>query len=68
MTPLNGPGQVTLLPSQLGRLAELYQDGGAVAISQNGSTVTAHNGELRVQLNAAGECLDNPDQEQFPLC
>lgn len=65
----NSPNsQVTLLPVQLGRLAELYPTGGAVRVSQDGSTLTAYNGDKTVKLNANGDRIDNPDQEQFPLC
>jgi len=67
----SGPGQVTLLPAQLGRLAELYPDGGAVGISQTGSVVSANNGTMSVKLDAQGHKLDDPkhpNQEILPLC
>jgi len=64
----SSPGQVTLLPAQLGRLAELYPDGGAVGISQTGSVVSANNGTMSVKLNAQGRRLDDPNQETLPLC
>lgn len=67
MTP-SSPSQVTLLPAQLGRLAKLFPDGGAVGISQNGSTVLASNGINSVKLDAQGDRLDKTDQETFPLC
>jgi hypothetical protein len=66
--PSNSDGQVTLLPAQLGRLAKLYSEGGAVRISQKGSTITAFNGTDGVTLNSAGHKIThNPDQETFPL-
>lgn len=57
----NGPGQVTLLPAQLCRLAKLFPEGGAVGISQNGSTVLASNGVDSVKLDAQGDRIDKPD-------
>ena len=68
MTP-SSPSQVTLLPAQLGRLAKLFPEGGAVAISQNGgSVISATNGIKSVKLNAQGDPLDeNPDQETLSL-
>lgn len=70
MNPL-GLSQVILLPAQLGRLAELYPDGGAVDISQTGSVISAHNGTMSVKLDAQGHKLDDPkhpNQETLPLC
>lgn len=59
-------GQVTLLPVQLGRLASLFSEGGAVRISQKGSTITAFNGIHGVTLNSAGTKINvNPDQESL---
>lgn len=59
-------GQVTLLPVQLGRLAALFSEGGAVRISQKGSTITAFNGIDGVTLNSAGKKIYvNPDQESL---
>jgi len=47
---------VVLLPAQLNRLAELFSDvDGAVKIFQDGSVVTATNGQKSVVLNAKGE-------------
>lgn len=61
--------QVTLLPTQLSRLAELFPTGGAVGIRQDGSTVLATNGVKSTKLDAQGEPIpDNPDQESLPLC
>jgi hypothetical protein len=66
---INGrPSQVVLLPSQLSRLAEQFPDGGAVAISQNGSVTSAFNGEKKVVLNAEGKSLTNSTQETYPKC
>lgn len=56
---------MTLLPEQLGRLAELYPEGGAVILYQNGSTVYANNGSKRFTVNAQGTIVDNPDQESL---
>jgi hypothetical protein len=62
----NSDGQVTLLPAQLGRLASLFSEGGAVRISQKGSTITAFNGTDGVTLNSAGHKVNvNPDQESL---
>lgn len=60
--------QATLLPAQLSRLAELFPDGGAVAIFQHGSVIEASNGIKSVTLNAEGKLLDDPNQEKLPLC
>ncbi len=67
MTP-DGSSQVTLLPAQLGRLAELFPEGGAVRIFQDGSVITAFNGTTGITLNASGKPIENPNQEKFPLC
>lgn len=59
-------GQVTLLPVQLRRLASRFSEGGAVRISQTGSTITASNGTDGVTLNSAGHRVNiNPDQESM---
>lgn len=63
-----GDGRTTLFPTQLSRLASEYQEGGAVVLTQDGSTVTAFNGEKTVRLNAQGDVLNNPNQESLPLC
>lgn len=63
-----GPSQVALLPAQLSRLAELFPEGGAVGISQEGSAIHAYNGSMSVTLNAQGKRLDDNNQEKFPLC
>lgn len=61
--------QVTLLPAQLGRLAEVFPDGGAVRLRQDGSTVNAFNGEIGITLNAKGrQITEDPNQEKLPLC
>lgn len=60
--------QVTLLPAQLGRLAELFPDGSPVNISVKYSVIVATNGHTIVMLNAEGHPIENPDQETFPLC
>lgn len=65
---MSKPYQVTLLPAQLGRLAELFSEGGAVGISQNGSTVQANNGKMDVTLNARGDLRYPPEQEKLPPC
>lgn len=52
---IHSSGQVTLLPAQLSRLAELFRENGAVKIFQDGSVVTANNGKTGVVLNAQGE-------------
>lgn len=61
-------GQVVLLPAQLNRLAELFTDGHAVAISQDGSVVSASNGTQKVVLNAKGDPLVESNQETYPKC
>jgi hypothetical protein len=60
--------QATLLPAQLRRLAELFPEGGAVGIFQEGSVIEADNGKTRVRLDASGHPLDDPNQEKLPLC
>lgn len=60
--------QVVLFPDQLNRLAEEFPDGGAVAISQNGSVVAAFNGTHKVVLDAKGDPLDHSTQETYPKC
>ena len=61
--------QVALLPAQLSRLAEVFPEGGAVRITQDGSTVTAFNGEIGVTLNAKGRSIkEDPNQEKLNLC
>lgn len=59
---------MVLLPAQLNRLAELFPEGGAVAISQDGSVVSATNGESKFVLDAKGHPLFNSTQETFPKC
>jgi hypothetical protein len=58
---------VVLLPAQLSRLAELFSDA-AVGISQEGSVVSATDGNKKVVLNADGEPLTNHIQETYPKC
>ena len=60
--------QVVLLPAQLSRLAELFPDGGAIAISQDGSVVSAFNGTSKFVLDAEGKPLFNHTQETYPKC
>jgi len=62
------PGQVVLLPAQLNRLAELFPDGAAVGISQDGSVISAFNGTQKVVLDAQGDPLTNSTQETYPKC
>lgn len=62
------PSQVVLLPPQLSRLAEEFPEGGAVAISQNGSVISAFDGEKKVVLNAQGDPLGHSTQETYPKC
>lgn len=57
-----------LFPPQLCRLAELFPEGGAVGIFQEGSTITAHNGTKSVKLNAQGKILEETDLEAHPPC
>jgi len=57
-----------LFPEQLRRLAELFPEGGAVGIFQDGSTITAYNGTKSVRLDALGSILDETDLETHPPC
>lgn len=63
----NGHSRATrtwvLFPVQLCRLAELFPEGGAVGIFQDGSTITAHNGAKSVRLNAQGDILEETTLE-----
>lgn len=66
--PAPSRSQVTLLPAQLLRLAELARVGiGAVGISQFGTSVIEVNtGADIFKINAQGEDVNpNPDQEQL---
>lgn len=58
--------RVTILPAQVRRLAELSAQGeGAIAMVQNGSSLYLDNGTTQLHINANGDDLNPPNQEQL---
>lgn len=59
--------QVVLLPTQLDRLATVAaQNGGAIGISQDGSTLHIDTGTVKFDMDAQGNFVTPTNQE--PLC
>lgn len=58
---------VTLLPAQLTRLTALtaFTKGAIGIIAQEGSTLYIDNGKTRFWINASGDKIENPGQEQL---
>jgi hypothetical protein len=64
----NGDGlcQVTLLPAQLRYLASLAEaGGGAIAVSQSGSTIHIKTGRRNFCIDAHGLPIKDPNQERL---
>lgn len=58
-------GRVTILEAQGRRLAELFaQSSGAVEVKQYGSVLALNNGSTKLVVNANGDDIHSPNQEQ----
>jgi hypothetical protein len=59
-------GRVTILPKQIRRLAELSAEGpGAIEVLQYGSVLKYNNGRTKLTVNADGNDIHPPKQEQL---
>jgi hypothetical protein len=59
-------GRVTLLPKQIRRLAKLSAHiSCAIEVTQNGSVITLNDGTTKLTVNANGDDIHPPNQEQL---
>jgi hypothetical protein len=59
-------GRVTILPKQICRLAELSSESSnAVEIKQYGSVLIFNNGQTKLRVNADGNIVPLPNQENL---
>jgi hypothetical protein len=59
-------GRVTILESQFRRLAELFSESSqAVEVKQYGSVLIFNNGTSKLKVNADGNDIHHPDQENL---